>query len=529
MQCCGSPLDRRQSACRGRGGEGVEPTGGAREAELFPLILQQPTYVFSNIATQVVEFLQSEQLGPLQESKCTPTDLTSLESESGSSMSGRMATKVFRGVGASRRVRRARVTLVDGGDKIQALNAAVYPSDKLEMPILGLDIILMGGTRLLFGMDFSPMSRDPEYQKTYCEVPLGAIREKFTSYDGLFTTPGTKLYGENPEFFSPAMLFSRADLEHLGSDGPLVKVFQDASIAYAELLSRAPLGKPITLSTPGEVRWRHTCYDAFHKERDPAIRIFKKMFGEETTERFVDKVLFPWAGTKRRRCKAFRRGERSLLRQMQRESMKMHTRSQAPKHGQAPEPKRVPMSQRSVTKASMLQYLVDSKVAYEAFEELTAVTIEVSGLQDTGLERVEMLEQDIADVAGREGLTVPDASAHALAYAELLRELATTDTPRFVCHWYNHHFAHTAGGRMIYAMARKKAFGPDGGPPLGFWEKYPKAGPSNDYKELLGIARYRVETCAADWSKESRHACAEETPRAFEMSGGLLKSLFVET
>lgn len=208
--------------------------------------------------------------------------------------------------------------------------------------------------------------------------------------------------------------------------------------------------------------------------------------------------------------------------------MKLHTKSQAPKHGQAPEPKRVPMSQRSVTKESMLQYLVDSQAAYEAFEEVTAVNSAITPLHDTGLERVEVLKQDIADVASREGLGVPKASESATAYAELLRELATTDTPRFVCHWYNHHFAHTAGGRMIYAFARKKAFGPDGGSPLGFWEKYPKAGSSNDYKQLLAIARYRVETCAANWSQESRHACAEETPRAFEMSGSLLKSLFVE-
>merc|ERR1719264_1086618 len=105
-------------------------------------------------------------------------------------------------------------------------------------------------------------------------------------------------------------------------------------------------------------------------------------------------MLFPLAKTMRRRSKAFRKGERSILRQMQRESMRMHTRSQAPKHGQAPEPKRIPISQRSVTKASMLQYLVDSKVAYDAFEELTAANSAIVGLHDTGLERAELLERD---------------------------------------------------------------------------------------------------------------------------------------
>lgn len=410
---------------------------------------------------------------------------------------------------------------------MQAFNAVVYPSDKIEMPVLGIDIILLGG-KLLFGIDFSPMSRDPEYLRTYCEVPLGAIQEKLKSsgYDELFTTPSTNIYGEEPEFFSDGMLFSRASLEHMSSEGALVKAFQHACTAYADLLSTAH--EPILKRTPAEVRWQHTRYDAWHKKRDPAIRIFSKMFGEEVTESFVDKLLFPWAKTMHRRCRAFRKGERSILRQMQKASMKMHTRSQAPKGGQAPEPKRVPMAQRTVTKASMMQYLVDSRVVYKAFEEITTGNCTVAGLHDTGLERAEVLSGDIADMASREGLAVPDASTDAIDYAKLLRELASSSTPRFVCHWYNHHFAHTAGGRMIYAMARKKAFGPDGGPPLGFWERYPKAGPSNDYKELLAVARNRVETCATNWSKEHRDACVEETSQAFKMSGGLLKSLWVD-
>eukprot|EP00443_Scrippsiella_acuminata_P048674 CAMPEP_0115174724 /NCGR_PEP_ID=MMETSP0270-20121206/3987_1 /TAXON_ID=71861 /ORGANISM="Scrippsiella trochoidea, Strain CCMP3099" /LENGTH=517 /DNA_ID=CAMNT_0002587573 /DNA_START=253 /DNA_END=1806 /DNA_ORIENTATION=- len=513
---------------RVRGGEDVEPATATTTVRLFDEVLHETDYVFSGLAAQVVQLLQDERFGPLQECEQAPADLLSLEAQLPTGASARMATKVFRGTGAQRKVRRARVTLVHAGDQLQALNAVVYPTDKSELPLLGLDIILIGGQRLLVGMDFSPLSRDPKYLQTYCEAPLGAIRDKFSAYDGLLTTPGTKLYGEDPEFFSPAMFFSRADLENLSSDGPLAKAFEEICDEYAELLSGAHLREPISLRTPGEVRWQHTRYDAWHERRDPAIGIFKRMFGEEVTQHFVDRVLFPWAKTKKRRAGAFGSGQRSILRQMQRESMKLHTRSQAPKHGQTKEPKRVPMSQRSVTKESMLQYLVDSQVAYQAFEDLTAANSEIMELHDTGLERVEVLREDIAELAGREGLQVPEPSEHATSYAKRLRELAATDAPRFVCHWYNHHFAHTAGGRMIYAFARKKAFGEDGGAPLGFWEKYPKAGPSNDYKELLAGARARVEACAKDWSPEARRDCAGETPKAFEMSGGLLKSLWVD-
>ena len=34
-------------------------------------------------------------------------------------------------------------------------------------------------------------------------------------------------------------------------------------------------------------------------------------------------------------------------------------------------------------------------------------------------------------------------------YAKLITELAKTDPPALICHYYNFYFAHTAGGRMI--------------------------------------------------------------------------------
>lgn len=36
-----------------------------------------------------------------------------------------------------------------------------------------------------------------------------------------------------------------------------------------------------------------------------------------------------------------------------------------------------------------------------------------------------------------------------MTYARKVAELATTDPPTFICHYYNFYFAHTAGGRMI--------------------------------------------------------------------------------
>jgi len=36
-----------------------------------------------------------------------------------------------------------------------------------------------------------------------------------------------------------------------------------------------------------------------------------------------------------------------------------------------------------------------------------------------------------------------------MTYARMVADLAATDPPTFICHYYNFYFAHTAGGRMI--------------------------------------------------------------------------------
>lgn len=439
----------------------------------------------------------------------------------------RVATRIFKGAGAESLVRRARVTVVDAGSQVQAFNAVVYPSPVLELPVLGVDLIRLPGG-LLVGMDFSPLSREPEYLREYCETTLGPILAKYQQVEGLITKPSTRFYGEEPEFFSPAMFFSRAPMSELAPGGPLISAFQEICDAYSAMLKGHDRAKPaVALSRPGEVRWQHTRYDAWHKPRDPAVRMFTRFFGQEWTEAFVDEVLFPWANALKRRSGPLL-GRPSILACMRKESLKLHTRSQAPADGKTPEKKRVPMSQRTVTKASMLQYLVDSMVVYESFEAAVAASEDCAQLRDTGLERVEVLREDIGDMSSREGLVVPAPSDTAAEYAAFVGELASQDTPRFLCHWYNHHLAHTAGGMMIYSMARKKAFGEDGGPDLGFWTRYPKAGASNDYRELLNDVRLRIEACAGGWESGERAACTRETPAAFERSGGLLGSLWAE-
>ena len=124
--------------------------------------------------------------------------------------------------------------------------------------------------------------------------------------------------------------------------------------------------------------------------------------------------------------------------------MRLHTREQSPREGQAPTKKMEPYTP---TRADYLAFLVDSKHVYEAFEAMVNERGDLAVFRNTGLERTQALEQDIEFMVQEYGLERPDVGLPGQNYARMLRSLRSV--PEFVCHFYNFYFAHTAGGRMI--------------------------------------------------------------------------------
>ena len=131
--------------------------------------------------------------------------------------------------------------------------------------------------------------------------------------------------------------------------------------------------------------------------------------------------------------------------------MALHTRQQAPREGQAEAKKQeqTPVQTWQPGRADYLQFLVDSQHVYATMEELVATTPEFATFRDSGLERSEPLKRDIAWFA-TEGVEAPKVAPQGAGYASMLREMvADGELEKFVCHFYNFYFAHTAGGRMI--------------------------------------------------------------------------------
>ncbi len=124
--------------------------------------------------------------------------------------------------------------------------------------------------------------------------------------------------------------------------------------------------------------------------------------------------------------------------------MRLHTRQQAPKEGQAPAKKMEPYTP---TRAGYLQFLIDSQHVYKAFESVVNERPELEAFRNTGLERVAPLETDINFMCDEYGLTRTEVGQPGRKYAEMIRGIQSI--PEFMCHFYNFYFAHTAGGRMI--------------------------------------------------------------------------------
>lgn len=66
----------------------------------------------------------------------------------------------------------------------------------------------------------------------------------------------------------------------------------------------------------------------------------------------------------------------------------------------------------------------------------------------TGLERADCISKDL-EWFSQQGNVIPEPSNPGVEYSKYLEELAETNPPLFLCHFYNIYFSHIAGGQVI--------------------------------------------------------------------------------
>ncbi|KAH7289686.1 hypothetical protein KP509_30G014300 [Ceratopteris richardii] len=191
----------------------------------------------------------------------------------------------------SDRLRRIRLTYFDAGSACQAFNSLLYPDWRFDYPLLGIDLLAFGKKKILCVVDFQPLSQDPGYLEKYT-AGLAPIQNKFAMFCSKMST---RFYNEK-EFFSKQLIFYRSDR---GAADPLLQVpdglFFSTYMGYVtSYLKWLHLLEPVyDLDFKMAVRNRHTEYDTYSSERDPAIKVFTQYFGQKWSERFASEFLFP--------------------------------------------------------------------------------------------------------------------------------------------------------------------------------------------------------------------------------------------
>eukprot|EP00565_Helicotheca_tamesis_P001819 CAMPEP_0185724056 /NCGR_PEP_ID=MMETSP1171-20130828/660_1 /TAXON_ID=374046 /ORGANISM="Helicotheca tamensis, Strain CCMP826" /LENGTH=272 /DNA_ID=CAMNT_0028391831 /DNA_START=178 /DNA_END=996 /DNA_ORIENTATION=+ len=196
-------------------------------------------------------------------------------------------------------------------------------------------------------------------------------------------------------------------------------------------------------------------------------------------------------------------------------AMKLHTKKQAPKEGQAPEKQPPTPKPYTPTHADYLSFLVDSQHVYQTMEDIVNQKDELSIFRNTGLERTKPLEADIQFMCEAYGLQRPDVGQAGLSYVQELQRIASGGSdlvPEFLCHYYNFYFAHTAGGRMIgkqmsALLLDKKT--------LDFYKW------DGDLNKIKANVKESIEDMAAKWTQEEKDVCVSATAAAFRGGGAL--------
>jgi 15,16-dihydrobiliverdin:ferredoxin oxidoreductase len=181
--------------------------------------------------------------------------------------------------------RKIRMTYYDAGEGCQVFNSLWYPDAKYNLPVLGIDLLSFGGKKYLAIVDFQPIHDSEEDHSLTFEDRLAPVKAGFPTLHGKMSS---KFYDET-KFFSQEMLFARFDDVNVIQE-ELFGAFQKYVNMHTELVRDCPADK--STKAKNAVLDRHSAYDTYSADRDPATGLFAAMFGKEWADDFVYDYLF---------------------------------------------------------------------------------------------------------------------------------------------------------------------------------------------------------------------------------------------
>ncbi|KAM0879373.1 hypothetical protein ACQ4PT_034286 [Festuca glaucescens] len=162
-----------------------------------------------------------------------------------------------------------------------------------------------------------------------------------------------------------------------------------------------------------------------------------------------------------------------------------------------------------------VRYLVDSKLVFDTIERVVAGSTDVAYVyfRKSGLERSASIEKDL-EWFREQGIEIPEPSTHGSTYAAYLSELARSNAPAFLSHYYNIYFSHTTGGLAIGQKICDKILE---GRVLEFYKW------DTDAELLLKDAREKLNELSKHWSRKDRNLCLKEAAKCFQYMGRIVR------
>ncbi|CAN6284466.1 unnamed protein product [Urochloa humidicola] len=162
-----------------------------------------------------------------------------------------------------------------------------------------------------------------------------------------------------------------------------------------------------------------------------------------------------------------------------------------------------------------VRYLVDSKLVFDTIERVVAESTDVAYVyfRKSGLERSASISNDL-EWFREQGVKIPEPSTLGSTYATYLTELAESNAPAFLSHYYNIYFAHLTGGMAIGKKICNKILD---GRELEFYKW------DSDAELLLKDAREKLNELSKHWTRKDRNLCLKEAAKCFQYLGKMVR------
>ncbi len=187
----------------------------------------------------------------------------------------------------TKKIRQARCVCLQAGEITSVMNLVISPLNHYDLPFFGADFVTLPNGHLI-ALDLQPALKDDMIHTQYV---LGKLKSIHANWQSKLPSGGD-IPLEARQYFSPGFLWSRLPLGAEG-DKLICQVIKSAFDEYLNLfLDLVSNAKKISTERSSKLLNGQKKYMRYRAEKDPARGMLSGFFGNEWTERYINKILF---------------------------------------------------------------------------------------------------------------------------------------------------------------------------------------------------------------------------------------------